>query len=88
MLTSTTAQDVLLLPRRVHMFGRTIFIDAGAMKATDFDLDKATQQMLYDNGTVVIGRRGSPAHQPLFPPMHHSDRLAFIASKRALSTYK
>jgi NTE family protein len=29
---------------------RTIFVDTGHVRATDFDLDEKTQQMLYDNG--------------------------------------
>jgi NTE family protein len=35
------------------VLARTIFIDTGAVKATDFDVDKATQQMLYDNGRAA-----------------------------------
>ena len=29
---------------------RTIFVDTMAVRATDFDLDQATQRRLYDNG--------------------------------------
>jgi NTE family protein len=38
------------------VLARTIFIDTGAVKATDFDIDKATQQMLYDNGRTAATR--------------------------------
>jgi NTE family protein len=29
---------------------RTIFVDTGNVQATDFDIDKASQQQLYDAG--------------------------------------
>jgi NTE family protein len=32
---------------------RVIFVDTGSVKSTDFDLDEATQQMLYDNGRLA-----------------------------------
>jgi NTE family protein len=32
---------------------RTIFVDAMAVRATDFDLDQATQRRLYDNGRAA-----------------------------------
>lgn len=38
------------------VLARTIFIDTGKVKATDFDLDKATQQMLYNNGRAAAIR--------------------------------
>jgi NTE family protein len=38
------------------VLARTIFIDTGTVKATDFDIDKATQQMLYDNGRAAASR--------------------------------
>jgi NTE family protein len=39
-----------------EVLARTIFIDTGTVKATDFDLDKEAQQMLYDNGRAAATR--------------------------------
>jgi len=38
------------------VLARTIFIDTGGVKSTNFDIDKATQQMLYDNGRTAALR--------------------------------
>lgn len=35
---------------------RTIFVDTGHVKATQFDLDEKTQQMLFDNGRAAAER--------------------------------
>jgi NTE family protein len=35
---------------------RTIFVDTFGVKATDFDIDRATQQRLYENGRTAAGK--------------------------------
>ena len=45
---------------------RTIFVDTGKVKTTDFDLDDVTREMLFDNGRAAAtkfldGAPGSPA---------------------------
>jgi NTE family protein len=35
---------------------RTIFVDCGQVQATDFDLDEASQEMLFDSGRRAAER--------------------------------
>jgi NTE family protein len=41
---------------REDVVARTIFIDTGKVRTTDFDLDRATAQQLYDNGRAAAER--------------------------------
>jgi NTE family protein len=38
------------------VLARTMFVDTGSVKATDFDLDEPTQDMLFDNGRRYAGK--------------------------------
>lgn len=53
--TLTSFYDRLHLERE-DVVARTIFIDTMKVRATDFDLDRATQQQLYDNGREAAER--------------------------------
>jgi NTE family protein len=43
---------------------RTIFVDTGKVRATDFDLDQDTQDVLFNNGRDAARRflDGAPGH--------------------------
>jgi NTE family protein len=53
--TLTSFYDRIYLERE-EVQARTIFIDTMKVRATDFDLDRATQQQLYDNGRAAAER--------------------------------
>jgi NTE family protein len=50
--TMTNWHDQMHLDKP-SVLARTIFVDCGKVNATDFDLDKATQDMLYQNGRAA-----------------------------------
>jgi NTE family protein len=51
---------------RDDVAARTIFIDTGKVKATDFDIDPATQNMLFENGRAAALKflDGGPGQAP------------------------
>jgi NTE family protein len=53
--TLTSFYDRIYLERE-EVQARTIFIDTMKVRATDFDLDRSTQQQLYDNGRAAAER--------------------------------
>jgi NTE family protein len=53
--TLTSFYDRIHLERE-EVIARTIFVDTMKVRATDFDLDRATQQQLYDNGRQAAER--------------------------------
>jgi NTE family protein len=53
--TMTSFHDQLHLDAE-DVLARTIFVDTTGVKATDFDLDRPTQQRLYDNGRAAAAK--------------------------------
>ncbi|HEY8341176.1 MAG TPA: patatin-like phospholipase family protein [Egibacteraceae bacterium] len=63
--TMTTFHDRLHL-QAPDVVARTIFVDTGGVRATDFDLDRATQQRLYESGRKAAEKflHGGPDREP------------------------
>lgn len=53
MLSTLTSFHDRLHLERDEVIARTIFVDTMKVRATDFELDRATQQQLYDNGRAA-----------------------------------
>ena len=55
---------------------RTIFVDCGQVQATDFDLDQATQDMLFDNGRRAATKFLKTWNFDTYVRTHRSETLA------------